>query len=76
VERPTVQVDFTSEEVEVVRRTLQGRMNEMFMEIANTDARDYRAMLVEEEGLLQGIMAKLGCVHQEGSLEAGCSDGP
>ena len=40
------------------------------MEIAHTDSRDYRAMLVEEEGTLQGILAKLGSIHPEESLAA------
>ena len=70
-----MQADLTSIEVEILRHVLEARTNEMLMEIANTDSREYRAMLVEEEGVLQGLLAKLGCVRPEGSPETTCSGG-
>ena len=47
----------------------------MLMEIANTDSREYKAMLVEEEDILQGIVAKLGSVRPDGSPETPRSGG-
>jgi hypothetical protein len=43
------------------------------MEIANTDARDYREDLKKEETILQDVYAMLGCVHPERSSETTCS---
>ena len=74
--RVTVQADFRAEEVEILRIVLEGRMDTILMEIANTDSRDYKAGLVGEADLLEGILAKLGCVHKERSLEASCSNEP
>lgn len=64
-----MRVDLTSEEVEMLQRVLEGRRHEMLMEIAHTDSRDYRVMLSGEEDLLKDILAKLGGIQPEGSLE-------
>ena len=74
--RVTVQADFRTEEVEILRTVLEARIDTILMEIANTDSRDYKAGLVGEADLLQGILAKLGYVRKERSLEASCSTEP
>ncbi len=71
-----MQADFRTEEVEILRTVLEARIDTLLMEVANTDSRDYKAGLVGEVDLLEGILAKLGCVHKERSLEASCSNEP
>ena len=69
-----MQLDLNQREVEVLQEVVNGRMHELLMEIANTDARDYREDLKEREDVLQTILAKLGCVHPPGRSETVCSN--
>ena len=68
-----MQLDLDQTQVEVLQGVVKGRIDELLMEIANTDTRDYRQGLKTEETILQDIYAKLGCVHPEGSSETTCS---
>jgi len=68
-----MQLDLNQHEARVLQQVVKGRINELLMEIANTDSRNYREELRSEESLLQVIFAKLGCVHSEGSPETVCS---
>jgi hypothetical protein len=43
----------------VLRETMEKAINEMLMEIANTDNRKMRDGLKEREEILKGILAKL-----------------
>ena len=49
----------TGEESVVLRETVEKAINEMLMEIANTDNRKMREGLRDREGLLKGILDKL-----------------
>lgn len=49
----------TGAEKIVLRETLEKAMNEMLMEIANTDNRKMREGLREREEILSAILAKL-----------------
>ena len=68
-----MQLDLNQREAEALQGVVKARIDELLMEIANTDARDYREELKEQEGVLQAVFAKLGCVHPEGSAETVCS---
>ncbi len=68
-----MQLDLDQKQVEVLQGIVRGRIDELLMEIANTDARDYREDLKAEETILQDVYAKLGCIHPEGSAETVCS---
>ena len=68
-----MQLDLDQTQAGVLQSVVKGRIDELLMEIANTDARDYREGLKAEETALQEIYAKLGCVHPEGSSETTCS---
>jgi len=46
----------------VLRETLEKAINEMLMEIANTDNRKMREGLKEREEILKGILAKVPSV--------------
>jgi len=49
----------TGDEKLVLRETVEKAINEMLMEIANTDNRKMREGLREREGILKGILDKL-----------------
>ena len=49
----------TGNEKLVLRETVEKAINEMLMEIANTDNRKMREGLREREGILKGILDKL-----------------
>ena len=49
----------TGDEKLVLRETVEKAINEMLMEIANTDNRKMREGLREREGVLKGILDKL-----------------
>jgi hypothetical protein len=66
-------LDLNERETEILQDVVKQRMDELIMEIANTDARDYREELKERESILQSVFGKLGCVHVEGSAETMCS---
>jgi hypothetical protein len=68
-----MQLDLNQEEVAALQTAIKGRIDGLLMEIANTDARKYREELKTEEGVLQAVFAKLGCVHAELSAETACS---
>jgi hypothetical protein len=68
-----MQLDLNRQEIEALQRVVERRIDELVLEIAKTDARDYRERLRSEEGLMQAIFAKLGCVHPELSSETRCS---
>ena len=54
-----MEITLTGAEMLVLRGTLVKAMNEMLMEIANTDNRKMREGLKEREGILSTILAKL-----------------
>jgi hypothetical protein len=54
-----MELELTGAEKFVLRETLEKAVNEMLMEIANTDNRKMREGLKEREELLRGILAKL-----------------
>jgi hypothetical protein len=66
-------VDLNQSEADILQDVVKGRIDELLMEIANTDARDYREQLKDKETRLQSVYAKLGCVHPEGSATTVCS---
>ena len=66
-------IDLNQREADILQEVVKARIDEFLMEIANTDARDYREQLKDTESLLQGIYAKLGCVHPEGSSATVCA---
>ena len=54
-----MEITLIGAETLVLRETLEKAMNEMLMEIANTDNRKMRDGLKEREGILRTILAKL-----------------
>jgi hypothetical protein len=54
-----MEITLTGAEMLVLRETLGKAMNEMLMEIANTDNRKMREGLREREEILKTILAKL-----------------
>ncbi|MFA6148225.1 MAG: hypothetical protein WC899_08455 [bacterium] len=52
-------ITLTGAEKIVLRETVEKAINEMLMEIANTDNRKMREGLREREGTLKGILDKL-----------------
>jgi hypothetical protein len=54
-----MEITLTAAEKFVLRETLEKALNEMLMEIANTDNRKMRDGLKEREEILVGILAKL-----------------
>ena len=54
-----MEITLTGAEMLVLRGTLVKAMNEMLMEIANTDNRKMRDGLKEREEILKTILAKL-----------------
>jgi hypothetical protein len=54
-----MEITLTDAEMLVLRGTLEKAMNEMLMEIANTDNRKMREGLREREEILKTIHAKL-----------------
>ena len=54
-----MEITLTGAEKLVLRETVEKAINEMLMEIANTDNRKMREGLKEREGILKGILDKL-----------------
>ncbi|MHB1024652.1 MAG: hypothetical protein ACYC24_02980 [Desulfobacteria bacterium] len=54
-----MEITLTDAEMLVLRGTLEKAMNEMLMEIANTDNRKMRDGLREREEIMKTILAKL-----------------
>jgi len=54
-----MEMTLTGPERFVLRETLEKAINEMLMEIANTDNRKMREGLKEREEVLKGILAKI-----------------
>jgi hypothetical protein len=54
-----MEMTLTGPERFVLRETLDKAINEMLMEIANTDNRKMREGLKEREEILKGILAKI-----------------
>ena len=54
-----MEITLTGAEMLVLRETLEKAINEMLMEIANTDNRKMREGLREHEEILKGILGKL-----------------
>lgn len=54
-----MEITLTAPEKFVLRETLEKAINDMLMEIANTDNRKMREGLKEREGMLDAILAKL-----------------
>lgn len=54
-----MEITLTGAEKLVLRETVSKAINEMLMEIANTDNRKMRDGLKEREGVLKGILDKL-----------------
>lgn len=54
-----MEMPLTGAEKLVLRETIEKAINEMLMEIANTDNRKMRDGLKEREEILKGILAKL-----------------
>jgi len=54
-----MEISLTAPEKSVLRETLEKAINDMLMEIANTDNRKMREGLKEREGILITILAKL-----------------
>lgn len=52
-------ITLTGAEKLVLREAVEKAINEMLMEIANTDNRKMREGLREREGILEGILDKL-----------------
>ena len=57
-----MELTLTGPEKLVLRETLEKAINEMLMEIANTDNRKMREGLKEREEILKGILAKIPAV--------------
>ena len=57
-----MEMTLTGPERFVLRETLEKAINEMLMEIANTDNRKMREGLKEREEILKGILAKIPAV--------------
>jgi HSP90 family molecular chaperone len=54
-----MEITLTAAEMLVLRKTLEKAINEMLMEIANTDNRKMREGLREHEEILKNILAML-----------------
>lgn len=54
----TVQLD--DEQTETLRTTLQGALSGLRFEIAHTDHRDFRTLLVHREQVLERVLSALG----------------
>jgi hypothetical protein len=54
-----MELTLTSGERTILRETVEKAINDMLMEIANTDSRKMRDRLKEREETLIGILAKL-----------------
>lgn len=54
-----MEITLTGAEKLILRETLEKAINEMLMEIANTDNRKMREGLREREEILKGILEKL-----------------
>lgn len=52
-------VSFDSEQVQVIRDTLQHALTELRVESARTDSTRYRQMLHDREHVLEAVLAKL-----------------
>ncbi len=52
-------VEFTAEELEVVREILQHRLSEIEVELFRTDTHDFKEMLKHRRGVLEQVLARL-----------------
>ena len=59
-----MELTLTGPERFVLRESLEKAINEMLMEIANTDNRKMREGLKEREEILKGILAKIPGVER------------
>jgi hypothetical protein len=59
-----MELTLTGPERFVLRECLEKAINEMLMEIANTDNRKMREGLKEREEILKGILAKIPAVER------------
>jgi hypothetical protein len=60
-------------EVEVLRRVVERRMDELLHQMASSDTLSFKESLKAEESVLDGLFQKLGCVRPERSLARACS---
>ncbi len=54
-----VQIDLTTDEIEVLRDVLQSYLSDLRMEIADTDRMDFREMLKERKRILVKVLDAL-----------------
>jgi hypothetical protein len=52
-------LEFTPEEIEVLREVIHHCTSEMDMEVLRTDTRDFREMLKHRRDILEQILAKI-----------------
>ena len=52
-------LEFTAEEVEVLRDILQHNLNEIDVEVFRTDTHDFKEMLKRRRATLEHLLAKL-----------------
>jgi len=71
-----MQLDLNDQEIAALRGVVQSRIDELLMEIANTDSRDYREELKSLEAVLQAVFGKLGCYHSAGTADTVCTLNP
>ena len=62
-----MELRLTEPEVELLRALLESDLSDLLMEIARTDNRAMREGLKRREGLLKGILDRLGGVVQQAS---------
>ena len=55
-----VQISLTAEEAATLREVLQTYVSDLRMEIAGTDAMDFRERLKKEEAFLKRLLEQLG----------------
>ncbi|MBI4542308.1 MAG: hypothetical protein HY705_04695 [Gemmatimonadetes bacterium] len=53
-------ITLTAEEAALLRQVLTGYLSDLRMEIADTDSRDFREKLKEEEAFLKRLIEQLG----------------
>lgn len=71
-----MQLALSDDEARVLTDTVKGRVDALLMGIARADSRAYKDKLLAEGSLLEGIYAKLGCVHAEWSEAKSCEFRP
>jgi hypothetical protein len=68
-----VKLELNDSEVDVLRRVVDRRMDELLRQLAASDTLSFKESLKAEETVLDGLFQKLGCIRPERSMARACS---